>query len=167
MKLETIKRKEPRSILSDLLRSDKNTPLEQAVDLLNDNTVPRGNDALEAALRNSSLLDLSDMISIETTFIRDLKFIHKNVRFSIDIKSCFLIRQTRGMFWEYKIVIEQHKFNKEEGWLRLPSHLHNSIETLLSMKVEMSESVSLNCDEQDPLLFHLLNTENAHLECFR
>lgn len=157
----------PSSSLSDLIRQGSHSSLEEVLDVLNEETIAPGNEALEAAMRNASLLDLSEMIGVETSFSRDLKFIHKNIRFSIDIKNCFLVRQTRGMFWEYTVILEKHKFCKDERWFKIPAHLNNSIETLISLKMEMNESVSFDDNESDPLFFRLFNAENAHFESFR
>lgn len=153
------------NVLSELFK--QKPALEIVNDDLTNDSLSSGNEALEAAMRNASLLELSDIISAETNFTSDLKFIHKNIRFSIDIKGCVLVRQTRGMYWEYKVILEQHKFLTKEGWLKVPAYLNSSIETLISMKMEMSESVNLNFNEDDKLLYKLFNTKHAHFESFR
>ncbi|MCV6620942.1 MAG: bifunctional diguanylate cyclase/phosphodiesterase [Cellvibrionaceae bacterium] len=139
----------------------------EAVATLSDENQARGNEAVEAALRNSSLLDLSDMISVDSNFNRDLKFIHKNVRFSIDIHNLYLLRQTRGMYWEYKCVLKQHRFCREEGWKRIPTSLNNRVEVLVGMRLRIAEHAAANDDEREPLLQELFGSSNMHFESFR
>lgn len=150
-----------------LSNSTVDSSLKLALDTLSKESKAEGSEAIEAALRSSSLLDLSEIISVDTNFNRDLKFIHKNIRFSIDIRVCYLLRQTRAMAWEYKAVIKGHKFCKESGWLKIPSELHSRLEVLLSMKVGLSTRADdSNLDHE----FELLTTfgeETTHFESFR
>lgn len=145
---------------------EKTTLLEAAATLSDENKA-RGNEAVEAALRNSSLLDLSDMISVDSSFNRDLRFIHKNIRFSIDIQDLYLLRQTRGMYWEYKCVLQQHRFCRDSYWQRIPANLYNRLEVLMSMHLRISSDESANDDESEPLLQKLFGANNSHFEGFR
>jgi EAL domain-containing protein (putative c-di-GMP-specific phosphodiesterase class I)/GGDEF domain-containing protein len=147
--------------------NEQTSPLKSVINSLNDNRPAEGNEALEAALRNSSLLDLSDMIGVDTHFDRDLKFIHKNIRFSIDIKQCLLIRQVQGIRWEYKLIIDRNKFISEGQWCSVAKEEYSNIETMLSIKLEMSNVIPFAfADSSDPL-FQIFSKNNGHFESFR
>ncbi|MEH6446268.1 MAG: GGDEF domain-containing phosphodiesterase [Oceanospirillaceae bacterium] len=145
----------------------KNNLLQSVIDTLSTNSNLQGNEALETVLRNTSLIDLSELIKVDTNFTRDLKFIHKNIRFSIDIQECVLIRQVRGIRWEYKVIISNHKFKAEENWIVIPSQEHSNIETLLSIKMELNNVSPFLNHQNNSVIYQLLDIENAHFENFR
>lgn len=147
--------------------STKDTSLKLAIDTLSKENNTEGGEAIEAALRSSSLLDLSEIIGVDTNFNRDLRFIHKNIRFSIDIRFCYLLRQTRAMAWEYKAVIRGHKFCKDSGWQKIPLELHGRLEILLSMKVGLSAQMDDSELDHELELLSTFGEENTHFESFR
>lgn len=139
--------------------------LKSVINTLNSENTAEGNEALEAVLRNTSLLDLSDIIDVDTNFDRDLKFIHKNVRFSIDIKQCLLIRQVHGVRWEYRLIFDKSKFVEGDNWISIPKEENASIGTMLCMKSEMSNVVPFS-NSKTPI-FQIFSKKNGHFETFR
>lgn len=150
-----------------LLNKSVNGPLECAIEDLIQNNNLRGNEALEASLRNASLLDLSEIIGVDTNFNRDLKFIYKNIRFSIDISTLCLIRQTKGRYWEYKFIVEKHKLNGSKGWIKIPAHLSASVEAVLNVKIEVEKTQNPQLYTTDRFLKYLFHSQNIHFESFR
>ena len=121
---------------------------------------------LEASLRSSSLLELSNTISVDSHFIRDLKSIYTKTRFSIDIDSCVLFRYVNGLWWEAMPIIENHKFIDLCEWTKISKNQITAIESLFEIREYVSNN-HIELDESDSEMSNLLFENNVHFERFK
>ena len=92
---------------------------------------------VKSALRSESLLGLSDLIRVDYQFITDLQHIYRNVRFSIDLEDCLLIRSTKYGCWEYLHFVKQYRFDTRCTWKEIDADEYNSIDHLLNTPKEV------------------------------
>lgn len=130
------------------------------------------NQAIEAALRSSSLLGLSETIRENSNIIEDLKSIYKITRFSIDIDSCILFRFVNGLWWESLIIIKDYQFKDQHKWEKVDKLTANQIDSLFEIKHDISDSDIITepssvINPNDSYIDSVLTADNNHFERFK
>lgn len=121
---------------------------------------------IEASLRSSSLLGLSQTINVDSNFIGDLKSIYKKTRFSVDIDSCILFRFVNGLWWEACTVVQGYKFNEQCTWEKVDKNQFDTIESLYQLRQDVSVYKNEK-GEDTSAIGHFLSQGNVHFERFK
>ncbi|PHS68866.1 MAG: hypothetical protein COB23_08100 [Methylophaga sp.] len=121
---------------------------------------------IEASLRSASLLELSQTVNVDGSFIDDLKNIYKTTRFSVDIDGCVLFRFVNGLWWEAMSIIQTHKFNDQCQWEKVDNKQFNKIDSLYQMRQDVATS-GKNNNVKTSGIGAFLSQGNIHFERFR